>query len=210
MVIEKSISDALGFIMTVGGIVLSIVALVLSILFYIWADKQAKASDKTLVELKGATDGLGQVVTTLKDESFSLLKSAYTDMGELAKFGVQRDSPIAREVEVQTSQEPEEPAPKENDKRRTKYVVSKMSDEQLFQNAMSLAPHFIERRGSNYAPALKELFRLIRPIVADLPKDGTMSGEAIAERLAREGYDENEVLFGLSMMAQVGRLIEND
>lgn len=208
MTIDKATLDTLGFIMTVGGIVLSIVALLLSILFYAWADRQAKESDKTLVELRAATDGLGQVVTTLRDESFSLLKSAYTDMGELAKYGVQRDSPVTREVEVQGSQASDDSSPAAIPNKRTKYVISKMSDEQLLDSATVFAPHFIERRGSNYAPALKELFRLIRPIVADLPKDGTMSGEEIAEALASEGYDQDEVLFGLAMMAQVGRLAE--
>jgi hypothetical protein len=51
-------SGALAFIMTVGGIVLSIVDPVLSVLFYRWVDAQAKSSDSTPIGLRAATEGL--------------------------------------------------------------------------------------------------------------------------------------------------------
>lgn len=209
MTIDKATLDTLGFIMTVGGIVLSIVALLLSILFYAWADKQAKASDKTLIELKTATDGLGQVVKTLREESFTLLKSAYTDMGEIAKFGIHRDSARtpsperpAETGEADTT-EPSSTEPPMN------HITSEMTDAELQELIDSLAPHLIERRGSNFSLALKEAQRLIRAAIADVPSGEELTTEQVTEKLSSHGFDMYETTYTLALLAIMGRLADD-
>jgi hypothetical protein len=195
MVIDKATLDVLGLVMTVGGIVLSIVALVLSILFYRWADAQAKSSDKSLIELRAATEGLQQLVTNLRDESFSLLKTAYTDMGELAKFGVRRDA--ADHVvltEPAAAPMPKQPAG----------VGAQISDEEIQRVSLQLGSHMMRRRGASFPEALAEAQRLINSTLDDADGKVLTTGE-FAEKLKPYGFDVGEVAYALAVMAETGR-----
>lgn len=198
MVIDKSTLDVLGLIMTVGGIVLSVIALVLSVLFYRWADGQAKSSDKSLIELRAATDGLGSLVASLRDESFSLLKSAYTDMGELAKFGVRRDS--ADHVVLT------EPAPPAKPTTKPATVTTEISDEELQRVSLQLGSHMMQRRGESFPEALAEAQRLIGLRLDEVDDGAVLTTADFAKTLKPYGFDIGEVAYALAVMAETGKL----
>jgi len=197
MVIDKATLDVLGFIMTVGGIVLSAVALTLSVLFYRWADAQAKSSDRALIELRAATEGLQHLVTGLRDESFSLLKSAYTDMGELAKFGVRRDAAD----HVVLTEPTETPKPKQHSS-----VAAQISDDELQRMSLQLGSHMMQRRGPSFPEALAEAQRLIRLMLDDAPDGSVLTTAEFAETLKPYGFDVGEVTYALAVMSETGRL----
>lgn len=231
MTIDKATLDTLGFIMTVSGIVLSVVALLLSILFYRWADENAKASERTLTELKTTTAALQTLVTTLTQESFNLLKSAYTDMGELAKFGVRRDSsdrvvmtPLAhtspRITRRNNKSKPKETSPKTTDTDEGKGdaakhskdlngVVPLMSNDDLQRITLTFGSHMMDRRGSSFTSALEEAQRLIDQVMDKHPDGAVITTEEFAKELEPYGFDAGEVAYALAVLTATGP-IERD
>lgn len=200
MVIDKATLDVLGVIMTVGGIVLSIIALLLSILFYRWADAQAKSSDKSLIELRAATEGLGSLVASLRDESFSLLKSAYTDMGELAKYGVRRDS-----ADHVVLTEPTPTTEMQKSKQRS-VVTTEISDKELQKVSLQLGSHMMQRRGESFPEALTEAQRRISLELDEAPDGAVLTTEHFAKKLKPYGFDVGEVAYALAVLAETGKL----
>lgn len=205
MTIDTATLGVLGFIMTVGGIVLSALALVLSILFYRWADAQAKQSDTALVELRAETAGLRQLVASLRDESFSLLKSAYTDIGELAKFGVRRDSSehlrLIEPTEAPTLKPDEGSTPARNT-----VFAADITPEELQQVSLQLGSHMMRRRGDSFPDALKEAQRLIGLQLDEIPEGELLTTEQFAKKLKPYGFDIGEVAYALAVMAETGNL----
>lgn len=188
--------------MTIAGIVLAVVALALSILFFRWADAQAKDSERALVELRAATQSLDRLVAGLRDESFALLRSAYSDIGELAKFGVQRDD--RRGVTLTESDRSESPA-------RTPPAFSRElghSPEDVLDAALGFGPHMIRQRGAKFQEALSELQGRIMKMLDEVPDGGVVNMADMAKRLEPEGFDIREVMYALALMQETGS-VEN-
>lgn len=200
--------DALGLFMTIAGIVLSVVALALSILFYRWADRQAKDSERTLTELRAATEGLQHLVSGIRDESFSLLRTAYSDMGELAKLGVRRDQ--SSQVVLTASAEPSSPAtdvPRANSSKPPRpRVTTEISEDDLRRISLELGSHMMKRRGASFPEALQEAQRLIEEALDEVPDGTVLTTGDFAQKLTPLGYDVAEVAYALAVMAESGKL----
>ena len=208
--------DALNIALAVTSTALAVLALVLSILFYRWADKAAQESGKSLIELRSAIRSLDQLVSDLRSDSFSLVRSAYTDMSKLATLGVTRGSDHHVELtEVRTAARvPAVTGDKveshRHPDRSSKREQPGIDDQKMQEVSLQLGRLMMARRGKKFHEAVAELRGRINEIFDNEPTDRIITTGEIAARLKPEGWDIGEVVYVLATMQETKELKRGD
>ena len=69
--------ETLSIVLSIVSIVIAVGATALAIVFFRWADQDARKTAENLAETTSAIERLNQVVEILRKESFALLKSSH-------------------------------------------------------------------------------------------------------------------------------------
>jgi hypothetical protein len=195
--LTQTATDPISLIMGVGSTVLAVLSLVLSILFYRWADKEAKASQSALVEVRSAIATLDRLLAGVREESFSLLRSAYTDMGEIAKIGARRDG---AEGPVVTSPPVPDRAARSTGPGSPRRLQEEEIRDRVPETLRVLGERMMQRRGVDFPAAFKEAERRINEIFDASPANVIITAGEFAQKLEPFGFDLGEVAYVLEAM----------
>lgn len=189
--------------LAVVSVVLAVVATVLSILFYKWADQHSRESSVVLAELRSAIRELDRGLMGLREDSFALLRGAYSDMTSIARIGVRHSASAGVTL---TEPGPSEGHEQDGDRGHEfrSDSISQVSVESIQEISLMLGSHMMRKRGAEFESALAELSGRIKKIIhGSAPGSVTTTGE-IASQVAEFGFDVGEVVYVLAVMHETG------
>jgi len=202
--------ETLSIVLSIVSIIVAVGATALAIVFYRWADLEAKKTSQNLGQVGSAIDRLDQVVAIIRTESFSLVKSSHADLLTLAMQGMRRVpeaddrpgesvAPSRLHSSVQAAAE---------DQGGVRAGSEEDIERDLLRVSDSLGMHMMKRQGADFASMLNKLQNQILTEFDKAPKGTVLYPGDIARRLGDKEYDIGEIVYALHTLQQSGQVMD--
>lgn len=184
--------EVLSIVLSIIGIVVSVGAVALAVLFYRWADAEAKRAATVFAEVKSAADRLEAATANLQRDSFGLVRSSLEGVLALAA------APGAwRPADQPADDAPAEPPANEKAPRDA------FTDKDLRRAVFGLGEHMRKKRGAEFPAAIKDLRARILHEAHSAGR--TLTNSELGERIG-DDYDIGEVVYAAYGLGDSGAL----
>jgi len=200
--------ETLSIVLSITSILVAVGATALAVMFYRWADLEAKQTSDNIRQVGSAIDRMNQIVEILRTESFNLVKSSQADLLTLAMQGMRRAAPDDDELVRPGSPSPR-PVEDRDALRDSSAVVPGghgEGDSQIVQASDALGRHMMKRRGADFANVLSGLQKRIMAEFEKVPKGTVLNPGELFKRLGDEEFDIAEIVYAVHTLDKTGQL----
>lgn len=196
--------ETLSIVLSIVSIVIAVGATALAIVFFRWADNDARKTAENLAETTSAIERLNQVVEILRGESFALLKSSHEGLLELATQGMRLESSTGGRSATPDTRS--RVYLREGAASKAAATSEGLTDHQKGLVAEALGRRMMERRGAEFVTVLAKLQKRILAEFDKNPKGTVFYPGEILRRLGDEELDIGDVVYAMHTLAATGQV----